>query len=140
MFAETSSLTLAARLAHHYGGSNFVDPSSAGAYRLDNARMRRVVDYIEQHLEEEISVERLAEVAHLSTFHFARMFAVNFGVPPHRYVSRRRLENAMSMLAVGKLPLSEIAQRSCFSSQASFNRAFRRATGLTPGEYRRLIR
>jgi AraC family transcriptional regulator len=43
------------------------------------------------------------------------------------------------MLAVGKLPLWEIADRSRFASQASFHRAFRRATGMTPGEYRRLV-
>jgi AraC family transcriptional regulator len=46
----------------------------------------------------------------------------------------------MAMLAIGKLPLCEIALRSQFSSQASFSRAFRRATGMPPGEYRRLVR
>jgi AraC family transcriptional regulator len=68
------------------------------------------------------------------------MFTAAAGVSPHRYVSQRRLKSAMAMLAIGKLPLSEIAHRSGFSSQASFNRAFRRATGMTPGDYRRLVR
>jgi AraC family transcriptional regulator len=58
-------------------------------------------------------------------------------MPPFRYVSRRRLEAAMALLAAGRLPLAEIAFRSGFSSQASFTRAFRRATQMTPGEYRR---
>ncbi len=140
MFVQTASLMLAARLAHDYTGSNFVDGCAGGAYRLDNARLRRVLDYIEQHLEEEITVAGLADQAHLSEFHFTRMFTAAVGIPPHRYVSRRRLENAMAMLAAGRLPLSEIAYRSSFSSQASFNRAFRRVTGMTPGEYRRLVR
>jgi AraC family transcriptional regulator len=61
-------------------------------------------------------------------------------MPPYRYVSRRRLENAKAMLATGKLSLGEIAHRSCFTSQAAFTRAFSRATGITPGEYRRLLR
>ncbi len=64
------------------------------------------------------------------------MFTAAIGIPPYRYVGRRRLESAMTMLAIGKLPLHEIAHRSCFSSQAGFTRAFRRATGMTPGEYR----
>jgi AraC-like DNA-binding protein len=55
------------------------------------------------------------------------------GVPPHRYVSRRRLESAKAMLATGRASLSEIALESRFSSQSSFTRAFRRATGMTPG-------
>jgi AraC family transcriptional regulator len=140
MFVETSSLMLAARLAHDYAGSNFVDRCVGRDYRLDNARLRRVLDHIEQHLEDEITVSGLAAQAHLSEFHFTRMFTAAIGIPPHRYVSRRRLENAMAFLAAGRLPLSEIAHRSGFSSQASFNRAFRRVTGMTPGEYRRHLR
>jgi AraC family transcriptional regulator len=140
MFVETSSLMLAARLAHIYADSPFAKPKTTRAHRLDNGRLRRVLDYIAQHLEEEITVVDLANVACLSPFHFTRMFASTTGVPPHRYVSEQRLKNAMALLAAGKLPLSEIALSSRFSSQASFSRAFRGATGMTPGEYRRLRR
>ena len=139
MFAETASLLLAARLAHSYADGSVLDPRTGPAHRLDNARLRRVLDHIDRHLEEEITVADLARLANLSTFHFSRMFTAAIGLPPCRFVGRRRLENAMAMLAVGKLPLSEIAHRSGFSSQASFSRAFRRATGMTPGEYRRLV-
>lgn len=140
MFAETASLMLAARLAHSYADGSALEPLSGPGHRLDNARLRRVLDHIDQHLEEQIALADLARLANLSTFHFSRMFTAAIGLPPGRFVSRRRLENAMAMLAVGKLPLSEIAHRSGFSSQASFSRAFRRATGMTPGEYRRLVR
>jgi AraC family transcriptional regulator len=140
MFAETASLMLAARLAHNYADAGSAAYGIDTPHRLDNARLRRVLDYVDQHLEEEIAVATLAGVANLSVFHFTRMFTAAVGVPPSRYVGRRRLENAMAMLAVGKLSLSDIAHRSCFASQASFSRAFRRATGMTPGEYRRLMR
>lgn len=140
MFAETSSLMLAARLAHDYADANFIEAAGAGANRLDNTRLRRVLDFVEEHVEDEITVGGLADLANLSAFHFTRMFTSAMGVSPARYVSSRRLKNAMAMLAIGKLPLSEIAHRSCFSSQASFNRAFRRATGVSPGEYRRRVR
>jgi AraC family transcriptional regulator len=59
------------------------------------------------------------------------------GVSPKRYVSRMRLDKAMAELAAGKLPLVQIALNAGFSSQASFTRAFSRATGTTPQEYRR---
>jgi AraC family transcriptional regulator len=85
--------------------------------------MRRVLDYIEHNLEEEFTINDLAQVAHLSIFHFARMFANTMGMPPQRYVSQRRLEAAKKMIGAGRFPLSEIAFRSGFSSQASFTRA-----------------
>src|ERR1700730_890849 len=64
---------------------------------------------------------------------------ITMGVPPHRYVSRRRLESAKTMIATGLASLCEIAFNCQFSSQSSFTRAFRRATGMTPAEYRRTL-
>lgn len=140
MFAETSSLMLAARLASSYADGSFLKSGPINQHRLDKLRLRRVLDYIDQNLEGDITVAELASLANLSAFHFTRMFTAAIGVAPYRYVSRRRLEHAMVMLTDGKLPLHEIAHRSQFASQASFNRAFRRATGMSPGEYRRLLR
>ncbi len=140
MFVETSSLMLAARLVNNYADDSFLRPNVVNQHRLDNVRLRRVLDYIDQSLENEITVAGLAGLANLSAFHFTRSFTAAVGVAPYRYVSRRRLEHAMAMLADDRLPLHEIAFRSQFSSQASFNRAFRRATGMAPGEYRRLLR
>jgi AraC family transcriptional regulator len=140
MFVETASLTLAARLLHTYGGSGISAPFPLASPKLDHARLRRVLDYISTHLADDITVSDLAGVAALSTFHFARMFTLTVGVSPHRYVSRMRLERAMAEIAEGKLPLAKIAFDARFSSQASFTRAFRRATAMTPGEYRRARR
>ena len=108
-------------------------------HRLDDVRLRRVLAYIEEHLAEDITVADLANVACLSIFHFTRAFAATMGVPPHRYVSQRRLESAKAMIATGRASLSEIALDCRFSSQSSFTRAFRRATGMTPAEYRRAL-
>jgi len=136
MVAEMSSLMLATRLIQNYVDRDLIDRIAGGPARLEHVRMRRVLDYIDQHLEDDISISELAQVAHLSEFHFARVFATTMGMPPQRYVSQRRLAAAKKMIGVGKLPLSEIAFRSGISSQASFTRAFRRATNMTPGEFR----
>ena len=115
-------------------------PTTVASNQLDRARLSRVLGYIEEHLAVDITVTDLADVACLSIFHFTRAFAGAMGVPPHRYVRRRRLENAKAMIATGRASLQEIALDCQFSSQSSFTRAFRRATGMTPAGYRRALR
>jgi AraC family transcriptional regulator len=140
MLVETSSLLLAARLAHSHFETGLIRPPLPSRHRLDDARLRRVLAYVEEHLAEDITVADLANVACLSIFHFTRAFAAATGVPPHRYVSRRRLETAKAMIATGRASLSEIAFECRFSSESSFTRAFRRATGMTPAKYRQTLR
>lgn len=140
MLVETSSLLLAARLAHSHLETELIRPPIGSRHRLDDGRLRRVFAYVEEHLCQGISVADLANVACLSVFHFTRAFAATMGVPPHRYVSQRRLESAKAMIATGRASLGEIAIDCQFSSQSSFTRAFRRATGMTPAEYRLKLR
>jgi AraC family transcriptional regulator len=140
MLVETSSLLLAARLEHTHSETGLIRPPIPSGHRLDDGRLRRVLTYIEEHLAEDIAVADLANVACLSIFHFTRAFAATMGVPPHRYVSQRRLESAKAMIATARASLAEIALDCRFSSQSSFTRAFRRATGMTPAEYRRTLR
>jgi AraC family transcriptional regulator len=137
MYVETASLTLTARLLQKYCDGGACAPTESSAHRLDHIRLRRVLDYITANIEDDITLVDLARIAGYSPFHFARKFALAMGVPPHRYMSRMRLEKAMAELAAAKLPLAEIALNAQFSSQASFTRAFHRATGMTPKEYRR---
>jgi AraC family transcriptional regulator len=140
MLVETSSLLLAARLVHSHFETGLIRPPLPSRHGLDDGRLRRVLAYVEEHLAEDIAVADLANVACLSIFHFTRAFAASTGVPPHRYVSRRRLESAKAMIATGRASLNEIAFQCRFSSQSSLTRAFRRATGMTPAEYRRTLR
>jgi AraC family transcriptional regulator len=109
----------------------------SGRHAVDRRRLARVLDYIEANLEGDLRVDRLASIACLSQFHFARAFKAAIGQSPHRYVSARRLERAKALLAAGDRPLVDIALALDFSCQANFTRAFRQATGRTPGQYRR---
>jgi AraC family transcriptional regulator len=137
MYVETASLTLAARLLQKHCDSGACVATESSAHGLDHIRLRRVLDYIAANIGDDITLANLARIAGYSIFHFARKFTLAMGISPHRYTSRIRLENAMAQLAAGKLPLAEIALNAQFSSQASFTRAFHRATGMTPKEYRR---
>jgi AraC family transcriptional regulator len=137
MYVETASLMLAAHIIRAYCDNGAPRLPAPGPSELDRVRILPVLDFISAHLADKITLSELAKVAGLSTFHFAHMFTHALGVSPHRYVSRLRLENAMKEITAGKSPLSQIALNAGFTSQASFTRAFSRATGVTPGEYRR---
>jgi AraC family transcriptional regulator len=136
VFVEAASLTLAARLLQKHCDSGACASINLSADSLDHTRLRRVLEYIEANIADDITLVDLAGIAGYSPFHFARKFTHAMGIPPHRYISRVRLENAMAELAAGTLSLAQIAFNAHFSSQASFTRAFHRATGTTPREYR----
>jgi len=137
VYVETASLMLAARLIQKYCDSGTTTPVDPSAHGLDQIRLRRVLDYIEDNISKDVTLENLAAIAGYSAFHFSRKFTLAMGISPGRYISQRRLENAMAELAARKLPVAEIALNAQFSSQASFTRAFHRVTGTTPKEYQR---
>ena len=136
MYVETAALVLAARLVQKYCETAPALAESS-AHGLDHVRLRRVLDHIAAHIEDDLTLEELANAAGYSPFHFARKFTLAMGISPHRYISRLRLDKAMTQLATGRVALAQIALDANFSSQASFTRAFHRATGMTPKEYQR---
>jgi transcriptional regulator GlxA family with amidase domain len=98
--------------------------------------LRRVREYVEAHLEKNISLQVLASTAGLSMSHFARAFKQSEGVPPHEYLVRCRVRRVQELLATTDLPLSEIARASGFSDQSHCTRRFREQVGITPSSYR----
>jgi AraC family transcriptional regulator len=99
----------------------------------------RVIDFMEEHLAEDISLRTLADLARLSPYHFLRCFKESFGEPPHRYWAVRRIERAKALLANPGASITEIALDVGFSTTSALSAAFRRMTGQTPTEYRRSL-
>ena len=95
-------------------------------------RLNRAVDYIENHLEDEISYEEAAKLACCSTFHFQRMFSYIAGVPLSEYIRRRRMTAAAFNLQIGSDKVLDIALRYGYDSPTAFNRAFQSIHGVSP--------
>ena len=103
-----------------------------------HARFRRVLEYIDSHLDEALDVETLAAVAVFSKFHFHRQFSGLFGLGVMRYLQLRRLRRASFQLAYhGDAPVIEIALASGYEGPEAFARAFKKNIGQTPSEFRK---
>jgi len=138
LLVEALAGGLTARLVqkHLRESSNRFLPRPTGE-GLDQRRLCRVLDYVEGNLEEgDLTIDRMASIACLSSSHFARAFKQAVGQSPHRYVSAKRLDRAKALLIQGDRPLVEIGLALGFSCQANFTRAFKRATGQAPGRFR----
>lgn len=134
-YAEALSTVLVHEILRLGGGTTQQKQNVRGG--LAGWQKNVVLDYIEEHLGDDISLMTLAELARLSPFHFARAFKQSFAMPPHRYLTTRRLERAKNLLAEPQLSVTEIGAKIGFSDTSSFSSAFRKNTGLTPTEYRR---
>ncbi len=100
--------------------------------RLERHALRAVEEYIHAHLHQNIALADLANVAHLSEFHFARLFKQTTGLPPHQFVIHQRVERAKRLIGDGRLSLAQIAIEVGFSDQSQLNRHFKRHVGVTP--------
>lgn len=107
------------------------------ANALPNWRLRRVHEYVDEHLAESIGLADLAEAAGLSRMHFAAQFRVATGYPPHHYVLHRRIDHAKELLSGTHLPLVEVALAVGFQEQSHFSTVFKRFTDETPARWRR---
>ena len=100
--------------------------------------LKTVRDFLMSHLAEDVSLAELAAIADLSPHHFCRAFKQSTGLPPHAWLTARRIERAQELMAAHpKMGLTEVALCVGYQSQAAFGVAFRRVTGCTPGQWRR---
>jgi len=129
---ESLGTALCIRIAQRFLG-RLPLPTSHG---LSPERLQRVRDYVETHLDDDLSLTVLADIACLSPYHFSRSFKQSTGVGPQRYVIQRRLERAKRLLRQTHQPLALIAQEAGFADQSHLTQMFRREMGVTPGRFR----
>lgn len=106
----------------------------------NDSRMREIMQYILANLDQEISLNELAERMFVSVSTLSRIFKKNTGVYFADYVMQLRVKTALGLLKHSEQNMTQIAMTSGFSNSASFNRAFRKTMGITPTEYREMYR
>lgn len=106
---------------------------------LVDRRIRLAVELMHAHMHRDLALEEIASAAHLSPFHFARLFKKLTGATPHAYLASLRAARAQALLAETDLPVTEVGARVGYMSSSHFARAFRQATGLSPRAYRKAL-
>ncbi|MDR7253285.1 AraC-like DNA-binding protein [Nocardioides sp. BE266] len=101
-----------------------------------NRRMLRARDEMDRRYAEPLDVPHLAAIAHLSASQFGRVFKSVYGETPHRYLQRRRVERAMTLLRQTDRPVTDVAWDVGFASLGTFSRTFSNVVGCSPTEFR----
>lgn len=101
-----------------------------------NRRVLRARDEMDRRYAEPLDVPTLAAIAHLSPSQFGRVFKDVYGETPHRYLQRRRVERAMTLLRQTDRPVTDVAWDVGFASLGTFSRTFSTIVGCSPSEFR----
>jgi AraC family transcriptional regulator len=136
LYASTAAQFLAAHL--------LCSSPAAGAARrepepgeLSPLQAQQVVDFVQAHLDQPLSLAALAQHTGFSAYHFARLFRRTLGESPHQFVLRLRVERAQELLRRSELSLAEVALATGFAHQSHLTQLFKRQVGVTPSVYRR---
>jgi AraC family transcriptional regulator len=135
LFGESLAYALAAHLLAKY--SQHGTPITITERVLPQRRLRRAVEFINENLGKDISLDEIACEVGISPYHFARLFKQATGRSPHRYLMERRIERAKTLLTQTDQPLVMISCSLGFQSQSHFTALFRKFTSTTPLKYRK---
>jgi AraC family transcriptional regulator len=127
----------AAYLVEKYTNAASEKPEYRGG--LPIGKLRKVEDYVRERIAEDISVESLAELLELSSFHFSRMFKQVTGMSPLQFVKRQRIVRAQKLICETSRSFIEIALEVGYTSPSHFAKVFRRVVGVTPTEFRNAL-
>jgi len=136
-YCETMTFALARYLVRRYGQPRRAEPVRAAT--LPPWRLRRISDYVDAHLDEEIRISTLAALVGVSEGHLHRAFRTTIGQTPLQFINQRRIERAIRILATEPTSVADLALRVGFTSPSHFARIFRSVTGTNPSQYRRRL-
>lgn len=141
LLADSIGYSIAAQLLKSW--TNIGRPASApsnAVMRPHDKRLKRVCDYIEDHLTSNLTLAELADQAGLSVPHFMRVFKASFGMSPYRWIIERKIARAKLLVAGSGCSMTEIALRLNFSSLQHFSAMFRKVTGIPPSRFQKSVR
>jgi AraC family transcriptional regulator len=137
LYLDGLALAVASRVVARHSSITKVTERHDG---LTGRRLKQVLAFIEEQISEDLSLERIAEVAGLSPSHVNTLFRKTTGLPIHQYVIQRRVERAKVLLGKNGMSMAEIALAAGFSHQSHMARHMRRVLGVPPRVMKRLLR
>jgi AraC family transcriptional regulator len=135
LYSEFMANALAVHILYRYSTNTSSTQRNFG--NLSSQQLSKVVEYIDEHLDRNLSLSELAALVQLSPYHFARLFKRATGIAPHQYHIRRRIELAKQLLLARELGIAEIAQVVGFASQGHLHYHFKRIVGTSPKSFSR---
>jgi AraC family transcriptional regulator len=137
LYVESLTQALVIHLLRHYSTiSTVTETIISGNRSLTRTQLKQAIDYIHTHLDQDLSLEQIAQVINISHTYFASLFKRATGTSPHQYVIQQRVERAKWMLSKTNLAIADIALQVGFSSQSHLTQQFKRLTGVTPKQVR----
>lgn len=101
-------------------------------------RRWRLIDYIQAHLAENLSLSAIANELGMSQYYFCHLFKQGTGLSPHQYLIRQRVKRAKYLLKQPERTITDVAQECGFANQSHFAKCFRQYTGMNPNQLRKL--
>ncbi|HEY9770635.1 MAG TPA: helix-turn-helix domain-containing protein [Coleofasciculaceae cyanobacterium] len=136
LYADSMTIALAAHLLRRYAVKNFIKEYRGG---LPPYQLKIIIEYIQEHLDRNLSLDLLANLIQISPHYFASLFKQCMGLPPHQYITQCRLEKAKTLLRQKNLPIALVCQEVGFKNQSHFTRVFRQHFQITPKAYQNLF-
>lgn len=99
-----------------------------------------MLSFINQHIYEDIDIDRLADMACINKYYLIRLFKQECGMSPMRYINKKKIECSQLLLLTSNKPVKEVAYATGFNDQSYFIRLFKKLVGATPLEYRQTMR
>jgi len=134
LFLDSVEQALAVALVNGYAVRHRSVQTHRGG--LGCARLRRIKEFVDTNMEDELTLCQMAQSVELSTAHFSRMFRKSTGESPHHFVLRQRVERAKEMLRAAETRVLDVAVACGFKTQQHFARVFRQMCRVSPTQYR----
>jgi AraC family transcriptional regulator len=130
LYAESLANALAVHLIREYSTIKKTVRQYSGG--LSKSKLQQAIAYIQDHLEQDLSLDEIAAEVNLSAYHFARLFKQSTELAPHQYQIRCRVERAKELLQIGDMAIADVATQVGFYDQSHLSRHFKRIVGVSP--------